>query len=406
MGEEDSASLDYQTYIAKQDVATAILVPYLVGLIAQVLLIGVFLTLFTSYVQTDFKHHSRKVRAVMWIVFLLTLGCLGMSCEEIIDTGASQERSSEKLFSGPAQSNVLPVLTALTGSVCQGFLMCRAALLINNRTTRYIFGAFTTALILLSLAGATLFSGMGFLIVAGSTATPLKYSTALAIWLFSGAAADLAISIALAWTLNSRIMGFNERTDSLLKRLILVALRTAAYTSIISIAGAAIATAIEYSKPDVHTASAGFAFWLPLPALHAISLYTTLCTRRVVTAQLGGGAGGGVISGKPGAADDREKGYPPARGLSPSARATVRLAGLGAPRKSIPREEDGAEPGMLSFPRSVSGIGGGSSRHLPLQVTVQCEEQVEYDDYTDFDDDLARDARKEKKRAEEPVRFI
>ncbi|GAA5912935.1 hypothetical protein JCM6882_009518, partial [Rhodosporidiobolus microsporus] len=158
-----SSDLDFVTAIAHQDVATAILGPYILGLTVQVLLIGVFLSLFTAYAQTDLSHHSRKVKAVLWIVLVLVLACLGVAIEEIFDTAVSQKRSSDEMFAGPAQSNVLPVLTALTGAVCQAFLLVRAAALIPKRTARYAFAGLTAACILLALAGATLFSGIGFL---------------------------------------------------------------------------------------------------------------------------------------------------------------------------------------------------------------------------------------------------
>lgn len=51
------------------------------------------------------------------------------------------------------------------------------------------------------------------------------------IWLWASAAVDLLISIALSHTLHSRIAHFNEVTDSLLKRLIVTSLQTAACAS-------------------------------------------------------------------------------------------------------------------------------------------------------------------------------
>lgn len=77
--------------------------------------------------------------------------------------------------------------------------------------------------------------------LAGADDVPslaLDYNTASALWLWSSAVADLSNSLAFARALGSRIHGFNETTDTLLRRLIFLAVRTASYTTILSIAGA------------------------------------------------------------------------------------------------------------------------------------------------------------------------
>lgn len=95
--------------------------------------------------------------------------------------------------------------------------------------------------------------------------------TSHSLWLWPSAFADILISAALAQTLHRRIAGFNPHTDGVLWRLIVVALQTAALTSVVSIAGAAVSTALEKSD-DVHASAAGFAFWREsLPALVSLS---------------------------------------------------------------------------------------------------------------------------------------
>jgi hypothetical protein len=105
--------LDHVAALAKQDVATAILLPvrchqraavvfspssspltssfpqYILGLCLQILLIGVYLSLFTQHYRLDLRNHSKAVKAVSWTVFFLVLGCMGMSFEEIIDTAST-----------------------------------------------------------------------------------------------------------------------------------------------------------------------------------------------------------------------------------------------------------------------------------------------------------------------------
>ncbi|GAA5902558.1 hypothetical protein JCM8208_006923 [Rhodotorula glutinis] len=355
---------DYDLYgpLARQDIATAVLAPYLTGLVAQLLLSGLYLGLFLSS-RRELGQHARKVKAVSWVVCALVVCCVGMACEELIDTGVSQDRDTDSLFAGPPQSNVLPILGGLTGAVCQAFLMVRAAALFPSRSVRIAFYVVTSAAILLALAGAALFSAMGFLITEGKLA-PLQYFTAEAIWLWSSAAADLLISLALAHTLHRRIAGFNSRTDGVLWRLIIVALQTAAYTSVISIAGAAVATAFEKSS-NVLTSTAAFAFWLPLPALHAISLYTTLSSRRHVQTQLNGSL---LTTG--GVAND---------GLTLPFSV---VSGAAAPRS-----------GTRS---AAGGAGGGARAPVPvhLAVKVEREEEVSYDDGLELELDMERRGRR------------
>jgi hypothetical protein len=60
------------------------------------------------------------------------------------------------------------------------------------------------------------------------------FSSALAAGLATNAVIDILISIALALTLRERVAGFNERTDSLLKKLIMAGLQTGAFSLLFS----------------------------------------------------------------------------------------------------------------------------------------------------------------------------
>lgn len=68
----------------------------------------------------------------------------------------------------------------------------------------------------------------------------MDWTSSAAIWLWSSAVADVSISLAAAYSLKSRIVGFNRETDSLLRTLIFIVLRTAAYTAILSVVGAVV----------------------------------------------------------------------------------------------------------------------------------------------------------------------
>lgn len=68
----------------------------------------------------------------------------------------------------------------------------------------------------------------------------MHWASSAAVWLWSSALADVSISLAAAYSLKSRIAGFNRATDSLLRTLIFIVLRTAAYTAVISIVVATV----------------------------------------------------------------------------------------------------------------------------------------------------------------------
>ncbi|KAK4333244.1 Proteophosphoglycan ppg4 [Rhodotorula toruloides] len=275
---------DVPAMIARQSVSTAILGPYMAGLAVQLFLDGIYVSLFLNYAH-ELNKHGKRGKWASWIVFISVLACVGLSIEEVFDTGVSQARDAAAMYMGTPQCNLSPLFAGLTGAVCQTFLMSRTGALIEKPWVRFAFYALVSSLVLLALAGSVLFSVIGFLIVYGK-AVPMHIFTAEAF-------ADIIVSAALAYTLTHRasgIAGFNSTTDSLVKRLVRVSLQTAAYTSVVSLVGASLATHYQ-GVDDYHTQAIGFAFWLPLPALHAISLYTTLATRRNITDALSGSGG-------------------------------------------------------------------------------------------------------------------
>lgn len=84
----------------------------------------------------------------------------------------------------------------------------------------------------------------------------MHWASSAAVWLWSSAIADVSISLAAAYSLKSRIAGFNRETDSVLRTLIFIVLRTAAYTAIISIVVAAVESVYkDYQLQSFVTAS-------------------------------------------------------------------------------------------------------------------------------------------------------
>jgi di/tricarboxylate transporter len=78
------------------------------------------------------------------------------------------------------------------------------------------------------------------------------------MWSFCAAVVDLVITISLVLVLKSKIMGFSDRTDGVLKKLIQLTISTAVPTTIVAIVGAALAFAFG---DDSHASNSPTAFW-------------------------------------------------------------------------------------------------------------------------------------------------
>lgn len=69
-----------------------------------------------------------------------------------------------------------------------------------------------------------------------------QVGTMFSIWLWASATADISISLVCASSLKSRLHGYTREVDSLLHRLVIICFRTAAYTSLMAIVAAILAT--------------------------------------------------------------------------------------------------------------------------------------------------------------------
>lgn len=98
---------------------------------------------------------------------------------------------------------------------------------------------------------------LGFRYLRGIAPSLTLYNTMLASTLSGAAAADIIISVALAVQLAKRFQGFNERTDSMLWKLIRIALLSSSYTAVFAtIAGPhacrlsrAMMGSLDHSRP-------------------------------------------------------------------------------------------------------------------------------------------------------------
>ncbi|GAA5910589.1 DUF6534 domain-containing protein [Sporobolomyces salmoneus] len=259
--------------------------PCIAGYQVQFMLFGVLIRQTISYFE-DSKSHSRLSKWTAAVVVGLNVIYTAICFEDGYNLAASSDRTVITLFNGSLAWQFLPLLNGLIAATAEAFLTFRAGAFFLNKKAKIAFYVWQSALIVLVFFGsiASFVEGViGFYDPYTEEAIP--YNTAVSIWLWACAAADCSISLALAYNLHQRIAHFNAATDSTLRKLILIGLRTAAFTAILSVVGAVMSSI--YSGWDESKADLPIAFWIPTGALYGISLFTTLSsTRQVVEKRL------------------------------------------------------------------------------------------------------------------------
>lgn len=262
---------------ASQGLATALMGPFFIGWSVNQILWGILVALFTSYTGTElYRRDSRVTKISLWLIILLSTSDAAISMEETFHFGVDQHRDAETFFAGTFTAAFQPLVTGITALFVQGLLTRRAAKLLPEGHVRTTFYTVMGLAIALAFAGSCMVASLAWAFFLGKT-LPINYSVANGIWLWTSACCDVLISASLWWTLKKHIAGFNSSTDSTLRSLIGVALRTALYTSILSVIGAALS--VSFSPSDLNTIDVSSAFWLPLGPLHALSFFTTLSSR-------------------------------------------------------------------------------------------------------------------------------
>ncbi|BGP00323.1 hypothetical protein NBRC10513v2_004547 [Rhodotorula toruloides] len=265
----------------------ALLLPQGIGSQVSLLLFGVYIVLHWNYVTSElYPRLSTSVKATLWAVFLFTTAYELVQAADTLYWLVTVNHTVEHIFNGVALDSVIPLVAAFVAVPVQCRLAIRAGALLRTRWIRWAFWSVVGVGIVTGFAGAVLMCATFLMYVVGTieNIAPLSYNNTVSIWLWASAFVDLAISVCLTITLSRRIQGFNDSTDSLLRKLIKVSLKTAAYTTLLAVGGAIVASAINDN--DVNSAYAHFAFWFPLPPCYALSLYTTLTTRKTVQQHL------------------------------------------------------------------------------------------------------------------------
>ncbi|GAA6016463.1 hypothetical protein JCM10207_003872 [Rhodosporidiobolus poonsookiae] len=250
---------------ATQLESTQILLPITLGCQVALVLYGIYLVLHGRYVASRmYEKALRPVKAMLWVVFVLLTGYIGLAVAEIVTWTITTDRSLGRLYSGYTFESFPGFIGGLIGNIVQSFLMLRASALFRSRKLRWIFLGFTSLLILFS-AITNVFQLVNNWLFFTNHPYITDFNNITTTWFFSLAAIDILISVSLAATLKQRIGGFNANTDALLRQLAVTALQTAAYTSVFALCGD------------------------PIPCCYGLSLYTTLSARQTVERYLGAG---------------------------------------------------------------------------------------------------------------------
>ncbi|BGP16388.1 hypothetical protein JCM10213_008665 [Rhodosporidiobolus nylandii] len=329
---------DVPTMSAPDSTATIVMGPTQAGYQAQLLLFGIFFQQFVQYAQTgELQTHNRAGRLALWVCLVLNFIYTGFVFYESYVAGVSQDRTTFKLENGDQARNVIPLLAGLIAALTETFLAVRAGTLIPDRRLRWAFWVWMSLLISLVLAGSAGACAAGVQYGQGAKTVPFQWNMAASCWLWGSAVADISVSAACAFSLKSRIAGFNEMTDGLLRKLISIVVKTASYTAILSVVSAVLLT--RFKDDDVN-AFIPIAFWLPLAGCYGISLFTfSAGSRRAIDARF---------------ASQSNPWSPPPKG--------VPISGGSLPLHVIRRRD------------------GGSSTPQPLQISVQHSSVIEYDE--------------------------
>ncbi|GJN93119.1 hypothetical protein Rhopal_006164-T1 [Rhodotorula paludigena] len=329
------------------------------------MLYSVFATLLClSWDSGEFKRHPRFGRWTMLVCLLLGTAYTALIVQQSMDAAVDQNRTYGNLANGDVHWNALPILSGLIGSIVEAYLGVRAGILITRRWLRYAFWIWLACLILVGLAFASLTCVDGVLFYKGYAATdlPVTYNHATAVWLFTSAGADLSITIACAWALRSRMKGFNNVTDGLLRRLIYFSVRTAAISCFFSIVSSVVL--LSLGDTDLESFLA-FAFWMPMPGFYCLSLFTfQASSRRAIDERLGTNT----------TAAGANAGTPHHQGRGVYIRRQVDVV---SGRKTA-SASSGFPPGTG---QGVGTSSGGSARlGMPLQISVHQQSVTEYDE--------------------------
>ncbi|KAK4050397.1 hypothetical protein OIV83_003467 [Microbotryomycetes sp. JL201] len=276
------ASSDVEPPASSAD-AISVLGPVLLGDACNLVLFGLLLSSFTNFVKSSaWRASSRKLRCTIVAVILVVGAIVGLQTYDLWYFGTLQSRELSTLLRGTWPEAFEPVLAGLVGAIVESILVTRASRFIQLKRIRVpllVIAALTILTGFLGSVGVTVWLCLFYrdpLWEPKISGLP-TFNNCMATFLVCSASVDLAISVTYIVSLRKRIAGFNKSTDSALVLIMRLTLRSALYTAVVAIAGAACSLAFD--SYTIKTIDVAWAFLLPLPSLYALSMFTTLDVR-------------------------------------------------------------------------------------------------------------------------------
>ncbi|KAM0755515.1 hypothetical protein T439DRAFT_351298 [Meredithblackwellia eburnea MCA 4105] len=263
---------------ATSQISQAILGPVMLGDCFQLILFGVSLALYSSYITSS--RPSQFARLITTTVILLSCLITGLYINDIWFFSTLQQRTEDDLLTGTFVETLEPLFVGVVGALVQGVLIRRTAFMFSRNSRKYAFIiclALMVAISFVASLGTTIWGVAFFKDPFLDSATTPTFNQCVAIWLGASALVDTAITTTLLfhlWASMKGFTGFSASADSALTMVTRFVLQSAAYTTAMAIPGALLS--IIFNGDSLLTTDIAYAFFLPLPGLYTLSLFTTL----------------------------------------------------------------------------------------------------------------------------------
>ncbi|KAI5475510.1 hypothetical protein MNV49_001324 [Pseudohyphozyma bogoriensis] len=253
---------DVSGMLAPERIAVGILGPIIVAWDVQIFLTGIAVCIAYHYVARGaFKKDPKATKVLSVTVFVVNLVVAACAFESTLAWGTTQKRTTLELWRFSSIECLQPALIGLTGFLVQGWFCRRTAMLFKKTKIRYGYMVVVGLLMVAGFAGAICNTVAQYVALhdindpAGSL-----YAASQTVWLIASACVDVINSATLCYLLKKRVVGFSEKTDTMLRSLIKLTIETGSYTTIVALIGAALDFTIDLNS--YYLAGIPIVFWL------------------------------------------------------------------------------------------------------------------------------------------------
>ncbi|GAA5901733.1 hypothetical protein JCM8208_003571 [Rhodotorula glutinis] len=261
--------------------------PVILGQVAAVMMYGVLLSEFSSYLHSP--AWRRTGRGMSWVIcgiMLAVTASVALAIHDIFFYGTLFTEDLDFILHGTRPQAVEPIVAGVIAFSVHMVLVQRVLKILPSRWIRWTFAAFVGTGALLGLLASCMYGAIGVLYHNYDfSGWPWTWDAWFSTWLWSVAAVDVLITSVYVWALCKRLSGGTQLRQSVLRLLVLAAGRTAMYTAILAVIAAVLGESWGINEPYKNFIC--YAFWEPLPPLYALSLFTTLSVADNVVARLG-----------------------------------------------------------------------------------------------------------------------